>query len=243
MPSSTELSTEPQAEPQRGLQPGLQAELQAEPRADVRSVRFDRPLTGAGAVATGGAGGGPAPDAALAGAPAAARQEGLAQGWAEGWAAGRRAAEERARAESAERAATFDAERAAVLWQARMLLRSLAEAAAARPAEPVWAELAETLADGALAIARAALARELSDADDVAARVRAALRGVAGDGRAVVHLAPADAAALEGQVPDGILVVADPSVAPGVVVARGDTQRLRIDVPAAVAAAEEVLRS
>src|SRR4051812_31324886 len=183
MPSSTELSTETQAETQAEPQAEPPLGLQAELRADVRSVRFDRPLTGAGAVATGGAWGDPAPDAALAEALAVARQEGLAQGWAEGWAAGRRAAEERARAESAERAATFDAERAAVLWQARMLLRSLAEAAAARPAEPVWAELADTLADGALAIARAALARELSDADDVAARVRAALRGVAG-GRA-----------------------------------------------------------
>src|SRR4051794_41764117 len=89
MPSSTELSTEPQAEPQRGLQPELQAELQAEPRADVRSVRFDRPLTGAGAVATGGAWGDPPLDAAPAHALAVARQGGLAPGWAGGRGGGR----------------------------------------------------------------------------------------------------------------------------------------------------------
>ena len=53
-----------------------------------------------------------------------------------------------------------------MLAAARGLLEALAEAAARRPEEPKWADLADTLADGALAIARAALARELSSVDD-----------------------------------------------------------------------------
>jgi flagellar assembly protein FliH len=241
MPSSTEPLAPsvagPVASPVAGP-PGQQTSL-----AGVRPARFDRPLAGAAAAARGGAWGDPALDAVLADVVADARQEGLAQGYAAGWAAGRRVADEQAEAEAAERAASLASERAVVLGTARTLLEGLAAAASRRAEEPTWADLADTLADGALTIARAALARELSGADDLAARVRAALRGVAGDGRAVVHLAPGDAAGLEGQVPDGVLVVADPSVAPGVVVARSDTQRLRIDVPAAVAAAEEVLRS
>jgi flagellar assembly protein FliH len=224
MPSSTELSTDP--------------------RADVRPVRFDRPLAGAAAAATGAAWGDPALDAVLAEAVENARREGLAQGYAAGWAAGRRDADDVARVEAAERAGRLRIERDAVLAAARGLLEALAEAAARRPEEPAWADLADTLADGALTIARAALARELNSVDDdVAARVRSALHALAGDGALVLHLAPADAALLTEHAPDGAVLVADPSLAPGTVVVRGETQRLRLDVPAAVAAAEEVLRS
>lgn len=223
MPSSTELPTQP---------PG------------VRPVRFDRPLAGAAAAATGAAWGDPALDAVLAEVVENARREGLAQGYAAGWAAGRRNADDVARVEAAERAGRLRMERDAVLAAARGLLEALAEAAARRPEEPKWADLADTLADGALTIARAALARELSSVDDdVTARVRSALHALAGDGALVLHLAPADAALLTEHAPDGTVLVADPSVAPGTVVVRGETQRLRLDVPAAVAAAEEVLRS
>jgi hypothetical protein len=79
---------------------------------------------------------------------------------------------------------------------------------------------------------------------DLELRVRAALRQVAGDGRVVVLLAPADAATLAGaRLPEGTELAADPTVAPGTVAVRTDSRRLLLDVPAAVAAAEEVLRS
>ncbi len=178
MPSSTELPTQP---------PG------------VRPVRFDRPLAGAAAAATGAAWGDPALDAVLAEVVENARREGLAQGYAAGWAAGRRDADDVARVEAAERAGRLRMERDAVLAAARGLLEALAEAAARRPEEPKWADLADTLADGALTIARAALARELS--------YRRRRREPRGSGRhctpsratarLVLHLAPADAALLD----------------------------------------------
>jgi flagellar assembly protein FliH len=215
------------------------------PDQQVRPVRFDRPLHGAGVRAArwGDAG----LDAALAEAAEAARAEGLAQGYAAGWAAGRQAAAEREAEEAVERARLAEADQRALATRAESLLAVLADAAtaAARATEPTWAELADVLADGALALARAALARELASVDaDLKRRVRAALRLMDGDGRAVVLLAPDDADALAGaRLPEGIELVADASVAPGTVAVRSDARRLLLDVPAAIAAAEEVLRS
>jgi flagellar assembly protein FliH len=215
--------------------------------AGVRSVRFDRPLTGAAGAAAGTGWGDARLDAALTEAVEAARAEGMARGWAAGWAAGREAAAEREAAEAAERARTAEAERQALAGRAEALIAALADAArsSARAAEPTWDELADVLADGALALARAALARELSAVDaDVELRVRAALRQLAGDGRVVVLVAPSDAATLAGvRLPEGTSLEADPSLAAGTVAVRTDARRLLLDLPTAVAAAEEVLRS
>jgi flagellar assembly protein FliH len=222
-------------------------DLRRSPDPDVHAVRFDRPLHAAD-VAAGPAGWGDARlDASLAQAVEAARAEGLAQGYAAGWAAGRQAAAEREAAEVVERARAAEADRRALAARAESLLGALARTASsvAQAAEPTWAELADVLADGALSLARAALARELASVDaDLELRVRAALRLVGGDGRVVVLLAPGDAAALAGvRMPEGTELVPDASVAPGTVAVRTDARRLLLDVPAAVAAAEEVLRS
>jgi hypothetical protein len=67
---------------------------------------------------------------------------------------------------------------------------------------------------------------------------------LAGDGRLMLRLNPVDHAALAGvRLPADADLVADPSLPAGAVAVRGETQRLLLDVPAAVAAAEEVLRS
>jgi hypothetical protein len=74
--------------------------------------------------------------------------------------------------------------------------------------------------------------------------VRSAVRALTGDGRVVVHLNPADLAAIEGaRLPDGAELVPDDTLPLGAVAVRGEVQRLRLDVPTAVAAAQEVLRS
>jgi flagellar assembly protein FliH len=213
----------------------------------VRPARFDRPLTGAAAAVLGAGWGDPRLDAALAEAVEDGRRRGMAEGYATGWAAGLRAAAEREEAESAARARAAEAERRERLARAESLLDALARAAqdVAQEAAPTWAELGDVLADGALALARAALTRELSTVgDDMALRVRGALRTLAGDGRLVVHLHPDDAATLAGgRLPEGAELVPDAAVARGTVAVRSDAQRLRLDVPAAVRAAEEVLRS
>jgi flagellar assembly protein FliH len=213
----------------------------------VRPVRFERPLHAAGPGARTPGWGDAGLDGALAEAVEAARAEGLAQGYAAGWAAGRQAAAEREAAETVERARAAEADRRALAARAESLLAALAAAAtsAATAAEPTWDELGDVLADGALALARAALARELASVDaDLELRMRAALRLLAGDGRVVVLLAPQDAAALAGvRLPEGTELVADAALAPGTVAVRTDARRLLLDVPAAIAAAEEVLRS
>jgi flagellar assembly protein FliH len=224
------------------------SEVRGVPDSKVRAVRFERPLHGATAGRPGSVGWGDAGlDGALAEAAEAARAEGLAQGYAAGWAAGRHAAAEHAAAETVDRARVAEADRRAVAARAETLLAALSAAAtgAAQATEPTWSELADVLADGALALARAALARELVSVDaDLELRVRAALRLMAGDGRVVVLLAPDDAATLAGvRLPEGTELVADAAVAPGTVAVRTDARRLLLDVPAAIAAAEEVLRS
>ncbi|HYJ75303.1 MAG TPA: FliH/SctL family protein [Kineosporiaceae bacterium] len=214
---------------------------------EVRPVRFDRPLAGPQAARIGAGWGDPALDAQIAEAVAEGRRQGLAQGFVAGWTAGRRAAAERESAEATARAEAAEAERLRRRERAEALLVALADAArsAAVSTAPEYEELADVLADGALAIARAALARELTSVDDdLVLRVRAAVRALAGDGRLVLRLNPADLAAIEGvRLPADAELVADPALPAGAVAVRGEVQRLRLDVPAAVAAAEEVLRS
>jgi flagellar assembly protein FliH len=215
--------------------------------AGVRPARFDRPLAGPHAARLGAAWGDPALDAQIAEAVAEGRRTGMAQGFAAGWAAGRRAGAEREAVDAAARAKAAEIERLQERRRAEELLAALADAAhsAASVTAPEYEELADVLADGALAIARAALARELTTVDDdLKRRVRTAVRALAGDGRVVVRLNPDDLAAIQGaRLPAGAEFVPDASLPAGAVAVRGEAQRLRLDVPAAVAAAEEVLRS
>jgi flagellar biosynthesis/type III secretory pathway protein FliH len=217
------------------------------PAVTVRLASFDRQLTGAAAVGTGPGWGDPRIDAALAEAFEAARAQGRAEGWAAGWTAGHRAGAERGAVDAVELARAAHQQQLAQAARAEALLDAVAVSARATAAAtaPTWDDLAAVLADGALALARAALGRELASVDDdLVLRVHAALRLVAGDGRVVLRLAPGDLPLFEGvTLPEGTVLLADAGVAPGTVAVRTDTQRLLLDVPAAVAAAEEVLRA
>jgi flagellar assembly protein FliH len=214
---------------------------------EIRPARFDRPLSGPQAARFGAAWGDPALDAQIAEAVAEGRRQGLAHGFAAGWAAGRQAAAEREAVDAVARAEAAEAERGEARRRAEELLAALADAArsAAATTAPDYEELADVLADGAIALARAALSRELTSVDDdVKRRVRTAVRTLAGDGRLVVRLNPADLAAIEGaRLPADAELVPDDTLPLGAVTVRGELQRLRLDVPAAVTAAEEVLRS
>jgi flagellar assembly protein FliH len=175
-----------------------------------------------------------------------AREEARAQGYATGWSQGRQAAGERADAESQVKARHTDAERAVAGAQLARLLASLAEATrAARVAVvPEWTEVADVLSAGALQLAAAALDRELRSIDNaVADSVRAALRHLADPGEAVVHLNPSDAAMLNDDETIGVVVMADSTIPAGSLVVLTPAQRLCHDLPAALAAAEAVLRA
>lgn len=223
-----------------------------EPAApQVRAVRFDRPLDGPGASREVTPGwGDPQIDALIARAAEDARTQALAEGYAAGWAQGRRAAAEREQVEVAEREVAARAEQERTAARAHDLL--LALAAATRTAtvdgEQEWNRLADALTDGALAIAGATLARELSAVDaPVAEAVRTALRSLGTtDGPLVVRVHPSDetllAALPTSPVPDGVQLVSDRSVRPGTVLATTPVQRLLVDLAGAVAAAREVLQ-
>jgi flagellar assembly protein FliH len=214
---------------------------------EVRPARFDRPLSGLQAARIGAGWGDPALDAELAEAVVDGRRQGLAQGYAVGWAAGRRAAAEREAVEAATRAAAAEAERREQRQRAEVALGALADAVrhGAATLTPGYEELADVLVEGALAIARAALTRELTSVDDdLEHRIRLAVRSLAGDGRLVLRVHPADLAAIDGALlPADAELVPDPTLPVGAVAVRGESQRLRLDVAGAVAEAEEVLRS
>nr|WP_269328614.1 FliH/SctL family protein [Kineosporia babensis] len=109
---------------------------------------------------------------------------------------------------------------------------------------PEWNEISDVLVEGVLRLTQAALGRELQSTDDqVTLAVQAALKQVAASEETVVHLNPADAEVLEEDAVEGVTIVADPSVAAGGVTVVTPTQRLRQDLPSALEAAEEVLRS
>ena len=169
-----------------------------------------------------------------------------AEGYAAGWSQGRQAAATQAEAEKVLAARQLDVEKAAIQQRAAQLLTSLGEAArAARvTVAPEWTEVSDTLADGAMRLAAAALGRELRSIDDgVAEAVRGALRLLAEPGQAVVHLNPADAALVVDDETIGVRVISDPRVPVGGVLALTPAQRLRHDLPDALNAAEAVLRS
>src|SRR3954452_14558149 len=132
--------------------------------AEVRPARFDRPLSGPHAARFGAAWGDPVLDAQIAEAVADGRRNGLAHGFASGWAAGRQAAAQREAAEAAARVEAAHAEQLEQRRHVEKLVTALRGAvrSAGSVAAPGYEELADVLTDGALAIARAAVARELS---------------------------------------------------------------------------------
>ena len=223
--------------------------LAAAPVEDaVRVVVFDRPL-GAGHDRTNW--GDPALNRRFDAAVKRGREQGRAEGYAAGWAQGRRAAAEQEQVElvvraehDAQRRQAHEARVGAAIDQLVTAARRLDRATA-----PAWTELADVITDGALAIARAALGRELSTLDEpVVDAVRTALHTLAEPADVVLRLNPADHALLEGLAAQavtqpGLRLVADPEVEPSDVLALTPVQRLRLSLPSAVAAAEEVLRS
>jgi flagellar assembly protein FliH len=175
-----------------------------------------------------------------------ARHEARAEGYAAGWSQGRQAAAARSTADHAAMTAQLTAERAAAGKKTARLMTALGEAArAARvTVAPEWSEVADTLAEGALRLAAAALGRELRSIDDaVAQAVHTALQLLTEPGEAVAHLNPADAALALDEPTLGVRVISDPRVPEGSVIVLTPAQRLRHDLPAALDAAEAVLRS
>jgi len=209
------------------------------------AVRFDRPLVEQPGWAD------PRIARQIAEVSRSARAQGLAEGYAAGWAQGRRAAAEREAAEVAERTAREEATRRALTVRAQGLLVTLAQAARtlADQVVPAWDDLMDVLVDGALSVAAAGFGRELASLDAPALEAaRTALRLLPPTDAITLHVHPSDLE-LFGE-PDegasatfqGVPVVVDPGVAPGAVVARTPLQSLPVDLPAAFAAAEEVLR-
>jgi flagellar assembly protein FliH len=242
------LSTDPLV-PRQRTAAGVGADRSRQPAAagEVRVVRFDRPLrTGADSVGWGD----PEIKQRIERAAQEARQESYSLGYAAGWAQGRRAAAEQAKVDEVERAEATARELQAVRARAEALLHTLAEASrqATVAALPAWAEVADAVADGALAITRAALGRELSAVDaEVADAVRTALRTLTAADEVTLHVHPSEAELLRdlvgAELPGRVRISADASVPAGGVLAQTPVQRLRQDLPAAVARAEQVLRS
>jgi flagellar assembly protein FliH len=182
----------------------------------------------------------------------AAREQGLAEGYAAGWAQGRRAATEREEAERAGRAERETADRLALTARTQAMLEELARSARALAEQvaPAWGELVDVLVDGAMGVAAAAFGRELAAVDARALEAaRTALRLLPAAESVVLHVNPADLE-LFGPEPGltgatrvaGVRVTADGAVSPGTAVARTPLQSLPVDLPAAFAAAQEVLR-
>jgi len=175
-----------------------------------------------------------------------ARHEARAEGYAAGWSQGRQAAAAQAQFESVAVARQVEFERNAASRKAAKFVAALGEAARAARVivAPEWAEVSDTLAEGALRLAAAALGRELRSIDDaVAQAVKGALRLLAEPGEAVIHLNPADAIQVLDDETLGVRVISDPRVPVGGVLALTPAQRLRHDLPAALDAAEAVLKS
>ena len=219
----------------------------ADSSPDVRPARLDRPLN-AGPL-------GPmyADDRLrelVEQAAAQAREQARAQGYASGWAQGRRAGEADIRADQERIEAAGQAARAAFAQQAATALQALADAAdASRSRElPVWDELGEAIMDGALALARAVLARELSTVDaEVVEAIGVALRTLGEPDEVVAEVSPDDYVLL-GQLPAGTLsagvrVRKAADVPPGAArVSEGSRQAL-VSLSDAVERAAQVLRS
>lgn len=217
--------------------------------ATIRSARFDRPLRHGSEKSWGDA----EVDREIRSAIEDGREQGRAAGYAVGWAQGRRGAAEA----EAEVARVRDSAETARRGQESARFAAVLTALAAvgpeleRTTEPAWHEVADAITDGALQLAAAALGRELAALDaPVLDAVRTAVRTVSAAGGVTVRLHPQDHASLCGPnglapaagLPDGVRLIADAELAPGEVRAASVSQRLRLHLPAALGAAEEVLR-
>lgn len=209
-------------------------------------ARLDRPLA-AGALGHGWAH--PQIEQQIARARATAAEAARSEGYAAGWAQGRRAAAEAAQAEALRREADAARQAQAAAVRVEQLVNGLADAlrAADVAAAPAWEEVGDTIVDCALGIARAVLARELRSVDAaVVEALRTAVRCLGEPDELTVTANPADVEVLSGVtasgLPRALRFVPDPGVPAGTLTARTLTQRVTVDVPAALAAAEEVLR-
>jgi len=208
----------------------------------MRTVRFDRPLRNGPGQSFGDA----EVERQVLAAVEAGREQGRAAGYAAGWAQGRQVAAEEAAVQSAALEASAR-DRAAV--QAAQVERVLGELARvttqlSNALVPAWQDCADSITDGALQIARAALGRELDSLDEpTVTAVRTALRTIGDPQQVQVRMHPDDLATLgDPQLPQGVQLVPDPQLPPGEVRAATPVQRLVMNLPQAVAAAEAVLR-
>ncbi|HEY6795718.1 MAG TPA: FliH/SctL family protein [Kineosporiaceae bacterium] len=207
-----------------------------------RAVNFDRPLVEQPGWAD------PRIGRQIAEALRAGRQQGLAEGYAAGWAQGRREAAEREAAEAAERAAREEATRRVLAVRTQGALAALARAARtlADDVAPAWSGLVDALLEGSLAIAAAALGRELAAVDaDVLEAARTALRLLPHTDTVTLHVHPADVdlfEACDAGPLDGVQVVPDDTVERGAVLARTPVHALPVHLRDALRAAQEVLR-
>ena len=204
--------------------------------SQVSAARLDRPLTAFGARWVDAEA-----EHRIGQAAEQAREQARAQGYAAGWAQGRQAAaaaaanEQRHRRAADEQAARHQGLRVEAILSA--LTRAAASADAAAAAR--WDELSDTLADGAIAIAQAALGRELATLDaPLVEAVRTAMtllgepdevvvRANAADLALLTKLAAATSAATAGPK---VTYVVDPLLASGDVTLATLTQRLRLRV-------------
>jgi flagellar assembly protein FliH len=170
------------------------------------------------------------------------REHARAAGFAAGFAAGAREAArqaeveaERARAAAADRAAADAAEQARLTAALTAAARSLTVRQA-----PVLAQAEARLHAAALELAQAVLGVELSDGPTSARAALARVLSAEPAGEVTVRLHPRDVAAL-GTAPDGVRVVADPTLAPGDAVAEHADGALDARIGAALDRARAVL--
>lgn len=181
-------------------------------------------------------------------APTAAEHEraaARATGYAAGWACGAQAAHATARARLEEQTAAVERAREQELGRLRAARTALEGAAAqvAAASVPAVDQVADAVLEAALQLAAAVLGHEAvaASAPGRAALARA-LRGAPGGSDPTVRLHPADAATLsEGDVPTGVVVVIDPSLARGDSVLRHSRGSVEVLLQAALARARAEL--
>jgi flagellar assembly protein FliH len=212
----------------------------------VLPARLDRPLRG-GLIGHGWAH--PQIEQQIARARALAVESARSEGYAAGWSQGRRAATGAAVEHERRREAEVARQAEQAAARVEVLLAALADAVrrADAAAVPAWAEVSDAIVDGAVGIARAVLARELATVDaTVLEALRTAVRCLGEPAEVTVVAHPADAALLAALTPAErpavLRIRPDPALPPGTVSALTPAQRVTVDIPAALAAAQEVLR-
>lgn len=156
-------------------------------------------------------------------APDGGRPAGYAAGYAAGWAQGAAAAAERARSALDAEMARLGEDEARHRASAQLALAAVLRAAAdleSRDA-PALAELTDALARTGLELATAVVGAEVRGGAGARAALLRALAPCPPTGRVTVHLHPADLVEVRraGEVPAGVELVADPSLARGDAVA------------------------